>query len=76
MIKIHVDTEALQKSQPAIIVAPPNAPALPQTRLVTLCCPACGAKTATVEQHGTNAHVVVPRRVSIVCESESSEGES
>ena len=70
MIKIHVDTESLQKSQPAIIIVPDGQLALPQTTHATLCCPSCGAKTATVEQHGNSAHVVVLRRSSIVVNGE------
>lgn len=65
MIKIHIDTTSLQASQPAIIVVPTNQPVLAQTTFVQLACPSCGAKTATVEQHGTNAHVIVPQRISV-----------
>ena len=70
MIKIHIDTTALQATQPAIIVVPTNQPVLAQTKHVTLVCPSCGAKTATVEQHQSNAHVVVPRRASVLVDGE------
>lgn len=70
MIKIHIDTTALQASTPAIVVAPENQPVLAQTKHVTLACPACGMRTATVEQHGTSAHVIVAQRVSVIVEGE------
>jgi predicted RNA-binding Zn-ribbon protein involved in translation (DUF1610 family) len=70
VIKIHIYTTSLQASQPAIIVVPTNQPVLAQTTHVTLACPSCGAKTATVEQHGTNAHVIVPRRASVLVNGE------
>ena len=68
MIKIHVDTTALQASQPAIIVVSENQPVLAQTKHVALTCPSCGVKTATVEQHANTAHVIVFDRSSISIE--------
>jgi uncharacterized Zn finger protein len=65
VIKIHIDTTQLQASQPAIIVVPENQPVLAQTKHVTLTCPSCGTKTATVEQHANTAHVIVFDRSSI-----------
>ena len=70
MIKIHIDTTQLQASRPAIVVAPTNQPVLAQTTFVQLACPSCGTKTATVEQHGTSAHVIVSQRASVLVDGE------
>lgn len=70
MIKIHIDTTALQASQPAIIIVPVNHPVAAQCTHVALACPACGTQTATVEQHGTSAHVIVKQRASVLVDGE------
>lgn len=56
--KIHVDTEALKVSKPAILVVPENGSgkAEPHEHLGLRC--TCGQIVATVEQHGNTAHVV------------------
>jgi len=61
MHKIHVDTNALAESRPAILVVPEQANNWPLTKFVAIHCPCCNARAATVEQHGNNAHVIVPR---------------
>ena len=68
MPKIHIDTTALSKLAPSIIVAVDGKPANGRYTFVRIHCPCCGAKTATVEQHGNNAHVIVPREDQIVIE--------
>lgn len=62
MIKIHIDTKALQRNAPAILVVPfpPSfEPAWPPQSLVRISCPHCEAAVATVEQHAHSAHVIV-----------------
>ena len=62
MIKIHIDTKALQRHEPAILVVPfpPSfEPAWPPQAFVRISCPHCEATVATVEQQANAAHVVV-----------------
>lgn len=68
MPKIHVDTTALQTAKPSIIVAVEGKAANGRYTFVTVHCPSCGAKSATVEQHLNTAHVIVPREDQIVTE--------
>lgn len=72
MIKIHVDTTALQAHRPAIVVLEDDKqPPLVLTTEVRITCPACGANTASVEQHQNTAHVIVPMRQSVNVDGKS-----